>query len=52
MDDLIAEFDGIIEDAPLDFLGTGSDGEAAAREERHWLARVAVFREMLRELQR
>jgi len=51
-DDLVAEFDGIIADAPVDFVGTSSDGVAAEREEREWLARVADFRESLIELRR
>jgi len=51
-DDLVVEFDAIIADAPVDFVGTSSDGEAADREEREWLARVADFRERLRESQR
>ena len=51
-DDLVTVFDWIIADAPVDFVGTSSDGVLAEREEREWLARVADFRERLVLLRR
>lgn len=47
MDDMLEEFDYIIEEAPVDFLGTGSDGKFADKCEREWRDRVTSFREEL-----
>ena len=48
--DLVEEFDGIIEDAPVDFLGTGSDSRFADKEARQWQSRIDSFRNKLIEL--
>lgn len=47
MNDLVVEFDSIIEDAPVDFLGTGSDSRWANKCEKEWLRRVEKFRKKL-----
>lgn len=47
MDDLLAEFDNIISDAPVDFLGTGSDSRWANKEESEWRGRIDEFRKKL-----
>lgn len=44
---LVAEFDSIIGDAPVDFLGTGSDSKFAKKEEKEWNGRVEKFRSKL-----
>ena len=44
---LLAEFDYIVEAAPVDFLGTGSNSRWAAKEEREWQERIANFRKGL-----
>lgn len=46
MDDLVAEFDDLLSEAPLDFMGTGSFLEAKI-EQRYWDERVADFRDKL-----
>jgi hypothetical protein len=50
MNNLVAEFDRIIEEAPVDFLGTGSDSKWANKCEREWYEDVAAFREKLIDL--
>ena len=47
---LIKEFDCIIEEAPVDFLGTGSDSKLARKQEDEWYEYVSEFREKLAEL--
>ena len=44
---LIEEFDAIIDDAPLDFLGTGESRRFANKCEAEWRKRVADFRAKL-----
>jgi len=46
-DALIKEFDSLIEDAPVDFLGTGSDSRWADKQEEEWRERVECFRRKL-----
>lgn len=46
-DALIKEFDSIIEDAPVDFLGTGSDSRWANKQEDEWRERIECFRRKL-----
>ena len=36
MEELLKELDALIEDAPLDFLGTGSDSRHADKKDREW----------------
>lgn len=45
--ELVKEFDSIIEDAPLDFLGTGESKKYADKEEEEWFKRVNEFRRKL-----
>lgn len=47
MNDLVAEFDAIIEEAPVDFLGTGSDSRWANKCEREWNQRCEEFKKKL-----
>jgi hypothetical protein len=47
MDDLIREFDAIIEEAPVDFLGTGSNSRWANKCEREWYERCEEFKKKL-----
>lgn len=47
IEELIIEFDEIIYDAPVDFLGTGSDSRYANREERKWRERCLNFKKEL-----
>lgn len=47
MNEILEEFDAIIEEAPVDFLGTGSDSRHADKEEREWRDRIAALREKL-----
>lgn len=44
---LLAEFDYIVESAPVDFLETGSCSRHAAKEEREWQERIDSFRKSL-----
>ena len=50
MNELLQQFDCIIEDAPLDFLGTGGDSKWAAKQEKEWQQQVKDFREKLEKL--
>lgn len=47
MDDFVQEFDAIIEEAPVDFLGTGSDSRWADKKEREWRQRCEEFKKKL-----
>lgn len=47
MDDLVAEFEHIIEEAPVDFLGTGCDSRFAAKCEREWYQLCFEFKKKL-----
>lgn len=47
---ILAEFDSLIADAPLDFLGTGESSRHAAKEEREWHERVATLRKKIEDL--
>ena len=49
-EDLLKEFDSIIEDAPVDFLGTGGDSRWANKQEKIWQEDVNRFREKLKKL--
>lgn len=44
---ILTEFDLLIADAPLDFLGTGESSRYAARQEREWHERVATLRKAI-----
>lgn len=46
---LLAEFDEIIAEAPVDFLGTGESTRGANHEEAQWWARVERLRGALQE---
>lgn len=45
---LLELFDRIIDEAPVDFVGTGS-GESGEREECEWRLLIDIFREQLKE---
>lgn len=51
MGPLTKEFDALITDAPLDFMGTGSK-DSAAQEEKWFNAAVDSFRQKLIELEK
>jgi hypothetical protein len=46
-DDILTEFDAIIEEAPVDFLGTGSNSRWADQCAKKWLDRVKRLRERI-----
>jgi len=47
MNDLVQEFDDIIKEAPVDFLGTGSSSSWSNKCEREWRERCEAFKEKL-----
>lgn len=44
LDYLVPKFDELIENAPVDFMGTGDSIKNANREERKWCEQVSNFR--------
>lgn len=47
----ISDLEKIFEEAPVDFLGTGSNGQVADKEEREWRNRYQIAIKNLKEYQ-